>query len=1144
MLQARLLTKHYGHIRAVREASFAIRPGEILGFLGANGAGKTTTIKMLTGLIEPSEGQILYDGRSIYEDLASYQRRLGYVPEEAYLYPHLSGREYLQLVGRLRGMPRNVLEPKLDELLKIFALWDDRFAALSSYSKGMRQKILLSAALIHNPDVLILDEPFSGLDVTSALMLRRLLSGLAERGKIVLYSSHVLEVVEKVCSKVLILRNGEVVAYDSIDQLRQIMQQPSLEGVFAQLVDTQGDESSADRILQVVTRDTAQVQPQARPSREGNLVPLGRSVAAREGNIVRRFGTSAMRSASKYLADLGHDVKRSLRTLAASPGFTVVALLSLSMGICIAACAFSEMNGMVLRNLPVVSKPDELVALEWPATYPEYKRYRERNEVFSSAAAYIAPVPFTVAFGGHKERTWGHLVSSSYFSTLGVRPSLGRLFGAAEEKPGIAPEVVVSHRFWQEQLGRDSAIVGKTLQVNGSSCTIIGVGAKDFLGASPALYVADLWIPVTVGSKLAPELKNDVLERNDLALFHVVGRLQAGVGAERAEAELNVVARQLELENNVPSNLEKSRRITLSEGGKLLPLRKQELPFFTSFFLIVAGLVMLIACANVANMALARGTQRRREIAVRLALGAGRGRLVRLLGTESMLIAAGAGIVGFAMSTWFMNLSSHLRMPFPMPVSYDLRPDWRVLLLTLGITTLAGFGFGLIPAMRATQGDLVPALKEGGNVLLNGFPRLTLRNLLMTAQIAGSLTLLVILGLLSFGIQTTLGIEAGFNPRGLYLVSLDPIRDGYSGDQSTVFLHKLLDRVKALPSVTAATLTESVPVSLGVAGLRFTEPSSVSNNSHTVHDAIKNIVGTYYFDTAGIPILQGRDFRREDENNDSSVVIVSEELVREYWPGENPVGRRIEIDNAQAFPAKIMPGSVDYRPAVSEYEPRSYEVVGVARDVANDLIINKRRPAVYFPLRNSDLSTPSLQGITLMVRAAPGSNALEILRREISDLDANVVPFHARSMNEQIAEFMAPLRSAAWTYGVIGIFGVVLASVGLAGMTAYSVAQRRREIGIRMALGARKGDVVRTVMKDGALLIAAGTSIGLACAWAGSRMLSAINSSVQQVTTTRTSNPVVLFGAPLLLAFVALLACYLPARKSSRINPLQVLHED
>jgi ABC-2 type transport system ATP-binding protein len=252
MLEARSLTKYFNHTLAVKNVSFRIRPGEILGYLGPNGAGKSTTVKMLTGLIEPSDGQILYNGQAVYDDFTGFQRRIGYVPEEPHLYPHLTGREYLQLVGRLRGIGRISLESKMDEFLRLFSLWDDRHSPLASYSKGMRQKILLSAALLHDPEVLILDEPFSGLDVTSALVLRRLLRALAEAGKMILYSSHVLEVVEKVCSQVLILRKGEVVAYDSITRLRELMSQPSLEGVFSQLAEVEDGEVLANRILAVM----------------------------------------------------------------------------------------------------------------------------------------------------------------------------------------------------------------------------------------------------------------------------------------------------------------------------------------------------------------------------------------------------------------------------------------------------------------------------------------------------------------------------------------------------------------------------------------------------------------------------------------------------------------------------------------------------------------------------------------------------------------------------------------------------------------------------------------------------------------------------------------------------------------------------
>ena len=252
MLEARSLSKYFNHTLAVKDVSFRIRPGEILGYLGPNGAGKSTTVKMLTGLIEPSDGQIFYNGQSVYDDFTGFQRRIGYVPEEPHLYPHLTGREYLQLVGRLRGIARDPLDSKMDEFLRLFSLWDDRHSPLASYSKGMRQKILLSAALLHDPEVLILDEPFSGLDVTSALVLRRLLRALAEAGKMILYSSHVLEVVEKVCSQVLILRKGEVVAYDSITRLRELMSQPSLEGVFAQLAEVEDGEVLANRILAVM----------------------------------------------------------------------------------------------------------------------------------------------------------------------------------------------------------------------------------------------------------------------------------------------------------------------------------------------------------------------------------------------------------------------------------------------------------------------------------------------------------------------------------------------------------------------------------------------------------------------------------------------------------------------------------------------------------------------------------------------------------------------------------------------------------------------------------------------------------------------------------------------------------------------------
>ena len=760
---------------------------------------------------------------------------------------------------------------------------------------------------------------------------------------------------------------------------------------------------------------------------------------------------------------MGKDVRYSLRSLAGSPGFTAVALISLALAICIVTCAFSEMNWMAFRSVPGIQNPQELVALQLPASYPSYQRYRAHDDVFASTLAYVAAVPFGVSLGGRTERHWGHLVTPSYFSTLGVHPALGRFFEEGSLSLAVTP-VVVSYRFWQEQLASDPFAVGKTLRVNSQPATVVGVGPKDFLGASPVLFGADLWMPLSVGERGAPELADQALERRDRTIFRMVGRLRPGVATARVEAELDATAQQIEQENGDAASLQKGRRVLLVDGGKILPLRKQDLPFFTSFFTVMSGLIMLIACANVGNMMLARAAGRRKEIAVRLALGASRARLVRQLLTESMIVVAASAVPGVLASMWLLHLLSGVRMPLLIPVSYGFQPDARALTMTIALAGLTGLLFGLIPALQSTRADLASAIKEGGNVRLPGRHRFSLRNVLMVGQFAGSLTLLVILGLLSMGIQTTLGIQAGFNPKNLYLISLDPVRDGYSAAQAAAYLQKLLDRVKLLPSVTSASLTESVPVSIGSGRVRVSTPGDPAHETRTV---IRHLVGKDYFETTGIAVPIGRAFRKEDETSQTGAVIVSQEFARQFWKGSDPLGRRIEIGSDALAASGILPGSFDYRVGAAGARRRIFEVVGVAGDVAEGLVVQTPSPAMYFPLQAEDYARPPAQGFTLMVRAAPGVDAVGAVRREMSALDANVTPFNIRSMPEQIEQFMAPLRSSSWTYALIGIFGLVLSAVGLAGMTAYSVAQRGREIGIRIALGAQRGNVLGLVMKEG-----------------------------------------------------------------------------
>jgi predicted permease len=583
------------------------------------------------------------------------------------------------------------------------------------------------------------------------------------------------------------------------------------------------------------------------------------------------------------------------------------------------------------------------------------------------------------------------------------------------------------------------------------------------------------------------------------------------------------------------------------EGGKILPIRSKDVPIFTSFLMVLAGLVVLIACANVANMALARATERRKEIAIRLALGASRARLIRQLLTEHMLIAIGAAAVGFPLAEYLMHLASGVRMPYPIPITYDLTPDFRALWFTLGITVFTGLAFGLAPAWHATRTDFTPALKEGGDLRLRKRRRLSLRNALMLAQMAGSLTLLLLVGALTIGMQKRMGFDAGFDSTNLYLVSVDPVRDGYPPAFAVDFLQRLRDRVKTLPSVVEASLTDTVPVSENGEGwVPVADAASSNGRERTWRGSRKFVVGRGYFETLGIAILAGRSFRKEDESAETAPIIVSEQLVRECLNGESPLGRRVEILGEEGRPIMgIVPGTFDYRlgggPAGSRH---IFEVIGVARDTKAEPMAEGIVPVVYLPLRPADFVRPSLQGVTLLLRGRPGADVLRAVRAEVSAMDTGITLFNQRSMAEQIGKYTYAFNLATDVYGSLGIFGLILASVGLAGVTAYSVVQRRHEIGIRVALGAQAFQVLALVMQEGALLVAAGTVLGLGGAAVGLHLLAAMFAEIAGTTKWTRTDSTLLLGAPLLLAAVALTACYLPARKSTRIDPVVALRQE
>jgi predicted permease len=859
--------------------------------------------------------------------------------------------------------------------------------------------------------------------------------------------------------------------------------------------------------------------------------------------LLRLLGDLAVRVPAEHVVEVAQDIRYGTRTILTAPGVAFVAIVSLGLGIAIATIAFTEIYASILRDLPAVERPDELVSLQTAASYRDFERYRDRAEVFNGAFAYIAPVPFGVTAGSRTERVWGHLVTPEYFAVMGIKPALGRVFDPQDRQRGQAPTVVVSHRFWQTQLASDPRAVGGPLRVNGQACTIIGVGPREFLGASPMMLAADLWIPALADPRIAPELSDHALDRRDIALFQVVGRLKPGVTIERAEAELDTVARQIEAEGGSPDRERKERRVLLASGGKVIPVRSQDLPMFVGFPIVLVGLVLLIACSNVGNMMIARAASRRKEIAIRLAVGAGRGRIVRQLLTESAILAVTAGAAGFLLARWLLGLMNRIDFPYPIPISMDLTPDLRVLLFTLVLSLFTSIAFGLAPALQATRADVTPALKEGGNVRLPGHRRFSLRNMLVVYQVAGSLMLLMITGLLVLGFNKSAALDVGFSAANLQMISLDPIRDGYSGPQAADCFEKLSERTRRMPGVRSASLTQTVPLGLtGHGSVKF----YTAGGERVLNTARKYMVGAGYFETLETPMLAGRGFTQRDEKDDSTAVIVNETLVREFWKGENPVGRRIEIavNELFAFDAAKNMRSFDNASAPLDPNRRIFEVVGVARDVKMEFVMEHSRPAVYFPLRPAEYMHPALEGVVLVIRSTPGVDVASGVRQIVAAMDPKLTVFNSQTMSGLIDRMMFLVRMGTGIYGTIGIFGLILASVGLAGVTAYSVVQRAREIGIRIALGARKRDVLGLVMREGAVLIAVGSAIGFAGAWAGSRALASAMSSMAKSIGASAGDPLLLVGAPALLAGLALLSCYVPARRSMRIDPIKALRQD
>jgi len=863
------------------------------------------------------------------------------------------------------------------------------------------------------------------------------------------------------------------------------------------------------------------------------LMQLGEDVIH---DIARRHGTPgllrlivdiALRVSLEYLAEMRRDMRYALRALIKSPGFALVGIISMGLGIGLTTNVYSSKWQVITRELPAAANARRLVMPEKPVSYYYVEQYRDQRNLFAGVAAFQTGVPFNVTYQGgmsaKPERVFGQLVSAEYFSVLGVQPQRGRVLSAALDHPGDAPVVVISDRFWRNRLNSSPDAVGHTLRLNGQPATIVGITPRDFNGAL-SLNPSELFVPITVPATLAPELANDVLHQRNAREFMALMCLAPDVTIDSAEAALDAITRRLdEQDPSAPAPIDRSKRVTLIPAGTSVPIPRELKPVLMGFFVALMGLILTLACMNLANMLMARGANRRKELAIRLAVGASRFRLVRQMMSEGILLSLLGGIAGFALAFGLGVLNSRFTPPSAVPVDSNFHLDWRAGVFAFTLALVCGIGFSLAPALQATKADVTPALKEGSALQLPGYRRFGLRNLLMVTQVASSLMLLLITGFLVIGFSKSSSILTRFDPHTMLLMSIDPVREGYAPEKAQALFENLPERLRANGSIRSVTLAAQTPFSIEDdedAAVQVTaEPRGAAR---VQRPAIEETVGAGYFAALNETMLAGREFSEHDQRSQADgsetlPVILNESVARGLFGNGNALGERIRDDK------------------------QSYEIVGVVHDLGNGLGL--AQSIIYLPLTQRNFARPPADGMTIMVRADAGTDALSAIRGEIASIDPKLTIFNVQTLSEFLDRSRAATRFSIQTYAGIGIFGLVLAAIGLAGVTAYAVAQRRKEIAIRSAVGASRGQLLRLVLREGTTLIGTGTILGFLGAVVMARILSALTNIFAEAVRVGTDDPRLLVGAPLLLASVAMLACYLPARRSMQIDPMKVLRE-
>ncbi len=839
---------------------------------------------------------------------------------------------------------------------------------------------------------------------------------------------------------------------------------------------------------------------------------------------------------------LWQDTRFGWRMLSKNPGFTAVAVLTLALGIGANTAIFSLIDAVMLKNLPV-KHPEELVLFQWDThkwpphfsqtggasrlsfSYPAFKQFSAQNQALSSAFAFV-PLGFneqnvTLNLNGEPTLAFGEMVTGEYFSGLGVTPLLGRLITEEDERPGAPRVVVISYGYWSSRFGRDPSILGRAVTLNGISATIVGITPAPFYGEHPGgepdLWVAFADLPNLRPWGAQPAYTDSVFTDRNWICLNIMGRLKPGVSQEQAQAALDIAFHQFVTADWTPDKPEQVPHLQLAAANQGVNHLREAYTQPLYLLMAVVGLVLMIACANLATLLLARATTRQREISVRLSIGASRGRLIRQLLTESVLLGAIGGLLGLMFAGWGTRALLALMSGGPAgqhQMVLDVKPDRNVLLFTLAASVLTGILFGLAPALRAARADLASAMKESAGSVSEGRRGYFLGTSLVVAQIAASLVLLIGAGLFVRTLGNFERKNLGFDQNNLLTFGLAPTQAGYSGERLVNFYQQLLKRVQSLPGVQSATLIQFIPL------------SDWSNNTNiTVEGSERKVdknhlrwfvVGPDFFQTMGIPMLLGRGVNESDTDTAPHVAVVDETFVRTYLGDKYPIGQRFFL-------------GVGTKP-----DPKfEFEIVGVAKKAELTDIHAEPIPKAYMSFSQFP---QEINTLCFQVRSAGNpAGLISDIRRAVRQTDANLPLMDVSTQSELTAEALTEERLFARLSSFFGLLALVLASIGLYGTMAYSVTRRTREIGIRLALGAKPLDVLRMVLGRGLQLTLAGVVIGVLAALAATQLISTM---IYGVTA---SDPMTFVAVTIFLMLVTLLACYVPARRATRVDPLAAL---